>query len=249
MFRQSIIISVFSALNSALSLLTQVIIAQKFGVDEVVKFGREMGISSWGDSSRYGISITLGAAEVTMLDLSTAYGVIANKGERVDLDPILQIKDTYGKIIQEKKVVPLRVVDPGVAYIVSDILADDKARSLSFGPNSPLVIPNKKVSVKTGTTDNKRDNWTIGFTPDTVVVTWVGNNDNTPLSQALASGITGAAPMWNRIISSLVKDKEIIDEKPSNVVSKTCHGYIANFIIGTEVIGCKYFLPSPTLSK
>ncbi len=226
-------------------------VAQKMGVDAIVQFGKQMGISSWGSAENYGLSITLGAAEVTMKDLATAYGVIANGGNKIELDPILLITDTDGKIIAKKEVKEVSVIDAGIAYIISNILADDKARSIEFGTNSPLVIPNKKVSVKTGTTDNKRDNWTVGFTPDTLVATWVGNNDNTPLSQALASGITGAAPMWHRIMENMLNSNEPMEiTMPDDIVVKNCFGYDAYFIRGTETKDtCKIIMPTPTFTQ
>ena len=226
-------------------------VAQKMGVDAIVEFGKQMGISSWGSADNYGLSITLGAAEVTMKDLATAYGVIANGGNRVDLDPILLITDTDGKVISKKEAKETSVIDAGIAYIISNILADDRARSIEFGTNSPLVIPNQKVSVKTGTTDNKRDNWTVGFTPDILVATWVGNNDNTPLSQALASGITGAAPMWHRIMSNMLASNGTQElTMPDDVVVKNCFGYDAYFIRGTESKdSCRITIPTPTLTQ
>lgn len=226
-------------------------VAQKLGVDELVSFGKQMGISSWGSSDNYGLSITLGAAEVTMTDLATAYGTIANSGSKVSLNPILQITDSDGKVLEQKEVKPEPVVSPGVAFIVSDILSDNKARSIEFGTNSPLTVPNQRVSVKTGTTDNKRDNWTIGYTPDILVATWVGNNDNTPLSQALASGITGAAPMWNRIMTNMLQGKDTSQvQVPEDIVQKQCFGFTAYFIRGTDAKApCKVFVPTPTLQQ
>lgn len=223
-------------------------IAQDMGVDEIVQFGKKMGIKSWGDSSNYGLSITLGGADTTMLDLATAYGVIANEGQHVELDPILEVKDSQGKSIYRKKVLEEEVVSPGVAFIMSDILADNKARSRAFGPNSPLVIPGQRVSVKTGTTDNKRDNWTVGFTPNYVVATWVGNNDNTPLSPSLSSGITGAAPIWSQIMTRLLAGTQpqplVV---PESVVKKSCYGFDAYFIKGTESrANCRFAPPSVT---
>lgn len=222
--------------------------AQDMGVGDIVEFGKEMGITSWGDSSNYGVSITLGGADTTMLDLASVYGVIANLGKRVEIDPILEVKDSSGKVLLQKKVIEKEVVSPGVAFIVSDILADNKARSRAFGPNSPLVIPGHRVSVKTGTTDNKRDNWTIGFTPDIVVAAWVGNNDNTPLSPSLASGITGAAPIWNQIMTKALQTSPASEYViPSEVVKKSCFGYEAYFIKGTEgKLSCRYQPPSIT---
>lgn len=223
-------------------------VAQKIGVGEIVDFAKKMGITSWKDASNYGLSITLGAAEVSMTDLSSAYGVIANGGQRVDLNPILEVKDSEGKVLEKKEVLPVEVIDPGIAFIISDILSDSKARSIEFGTNTPLIIPNQRVSVKTGTTDNKRDNWTIGFTPDYLVATWVGNNDNTPMDQSLASGITGAAPMWNQIMTKMLEGRPSYQPVvPDDVIQKPCFGYNAYFIKGTENTAlCRIITPSPS---
>ncbi|KKQ78784.1 MAG: Penicillin-binding protein 1C [Candidatus Daviesbacteria bacterium GW2011_GWA1_38_7] len=106
--------------------------------------------------------------------------------------------------------------------MITDILADNKARTPAFGPNSLLHIPGHTVPVKTGTTDNKKDNWAFGYTPEYVVGTWVGNNNNTPMNQALASGVTGASPIWNRIMTHLLKDKpDVAFVKPPEVVEGT----------------------------
>lgn len=210
-------------------------VAQHVGVDNIVTLGKQMGINSWGPSEKYGLSITLGGAEVTLLDLASAFGTIAGRGERIDLDPFLEIKDSEGKILYKNEPKKERVVNEGVAFIISDILSDNNARSLEFGTNSPLNIPGHRVSVKTGTSDNKRDNWTVGFNDSFLVATWVGNNNNSPMSQNLVSGITGAAPMWNRIISFLLESEEenpIIF--PDNVIKKSCLGREYYFIKGTE---------------
>lgn len=227
-------------------------LAQKLGVKEIVKMGQDMGISSWNTRNDYGVSITLGGAEVTMSDLASAYGTVANGGKRVTLDPILEIRDFQGVILEKKIPEEKNVLSEGVAFIISDILADNRARSIAFGSNSTLSIPNKRVSVKTGTTDNKRDNWTIGFTPDLVVATWVGNNDNTPLSQSLASGVTGAAPMWNRIMNTLILEDTNTDAFviPSSVVKKQCFGYDAYFLQGTDLTAaCRRVFPTPTFQE
>lgn len=225
-------------------------VAQKMGVDDIVSFGKKMGITTWNDPAEYGLSITLGAAEVTMTDLATVYGTVANSGQRVNLDPILKVTDSEGKVLYQKEPKPVKVLDPGVAYIISDILSDNKARSTEFGTNSPLAIPDHKVSVKTGTSDNKRDNWTVGYTPNLLVATWVGNNDNTPLSQALASGITGAAPIWNRIMTELIASSYEEMKQPGDIVSKPCYGYTAYFLSGTDTSDtCQYKVPTPTFQK
>ncbi|MCL5433013.1 MAG: PBP1A family penicillin-binding protein [Patescibacteria group bacterium] len=227
-------------------------IANQLGVPTIVNFGKKMGIKSWDDSKKYGLSITLGGADVTMLDMATVYGTLANKGKKIDLNPILKITDYKSNILEEKKETSGKtVLDEGIAFLIASILSDNQARSIEFGTNSPLNIQNKTVSVKTGTSDNKRDNWTIGYTPSYVVSVWVGNNDNSPMSQNLASGITGAAPIWNRIMTELLKNKP--DEKyeiPFSVISKPCNGRIEYFIKGTEnSVNCNWTLisPSPTV--
>ena len=225
--------------------------AQKLGPQSIKGFGEKMGIASWQGAKKYGVSITLGGLEVRMTDMATIYGVIADGGKRVDLDPILSVKDSFGKTIYEKDPVAIPVLDEGVAFIISDILADNKARSIEFGLNTPLNIPGARVSVKTGTTDNKRDNWTIGFTPRVLVATWVGNNDNSPLNQALASGITGAAPMWNRIMTMMIEKTGTPSATviPGNIVKKFCLGQDRYFIKGTEnSVNCRGLPPSVTPS-
>lgn len=224
-------------------------VAQRLGVPNIISMGRKMGITTWNDPSRYGLSITLGGGETKMTDLATVFGTIANQGKRVNLEPIIEVTDAYGKKIYKKEIEERQVVDEGTAFIISDILADNNARSSAFGPNSPLHVPGKRVSVKTGTTDNMRDNWTVGFTQDYVVATWVGNNDNTPMSRNLTSGVTGAAPMWNDIMTSLLSDQEGLDYTiPQNVVSHNCYGKETYFVRGTEnLVNCR-FSPNRNLS-
>ena len=205
------------------------------GIPTMVELGKKMGISTWKEPGNYGLAITLGAADVEMTDMAVVYGVLANGGNRININPIIKVTDAQGNILEEKKIEKNRVLDPGVAFIISDILADNLARTMEFGTNSPLCIPNHTVSVKCGTSDNKRDNWTIGYTPSYLVAVWVGNNDNSPMSQSLASGITGAAPIWNRIMNNLISS--LPDEKfsqPEDVIQKSCMGQKEYFIRGTE---------------
>jgi membrane carboxypeptidase/penicillin-binding protein PbpC len=181
------------------------------GVEQMIDRGREMGITTWEDSSRFGLSLTLGGGEVKMTDMAVVYGTLANMGERVDLNPILEVKNYKGKTLEIKKlsneeIKGERVLAPNIAYLLNDILSDNAARTPAFGPRSWLNILNHPhVAVKTGTTQNLRDNWTIGYTPDFLVGVWVGNNDNSPMSY-VASGVTGASPIWNKIMSNLLKD-------------------------------------------
>ncbi|KKS32699.1 MAG: Penicillin-binding protein, 1A family [Candidatus Amesbacteria bacterium GW2011_GWA2_42_12] len=173
------------------------------GVTNMIDLGRKMGITTWNDSSRFGLSLTLGGGEVTMIDMATAYGVFANLGQKVDLQSILSITNSNGKILQEK-VLPQKnlVLDPKVAYLISSILSDNSARAPAFGFNSDLNLPN--TAVKTGTTNNLRDNWTIGYTPNLLTAVWVGNNDGSSMSY-VASGVTGASPIWRHIMDELIK--------------------------------------------
>ncbi|MEX2013261.1 MAG: transglycosylase domain-containing protein [Candidatus Levyibacteriota bacterium] len=221
----------------------------KIGIPPMVNLAKKMGITTWKDPENYGLSITLGAAETKMTDMAVVYGVLANGGKRVDINPILEISDVQGYLIEKNQPKAHDVLDQGVSFILSHILADNGARAQAFGPNSILNIPGHTISVKTGTSDNKRDNWAVGYTPSYVVATWVGNNNNAPMSRDLASGITGAAPIWNRIMVTLLENMP--DEKPfppSNIVQKPCIGRTEYFVKGTEnLVNCGYApFPSPT---
>lgn len=221
----------------------------KIGVKTMIDKGRRMGISSWEDESRYGLSLTLGGGDVTMLEMAEVFGTLANNGKHVDLLPILEVSDYTGKIIETFH--PKNrddAVKPEVAWILGNILSDNTARTGAFGPSSSLVIPGKTVSVKTGTSNDKRDNWTIGYTPSVVAAVWVGNNNNTPMDPYLTSGITGAAPIWHDIMTELLKDKpDEVAPMPQDVVTLPCHyGRVEYFVKGTEPAGGRCApLPTP----
>ncbi|HUD04459.1 MAG TPA: PBP1A family penicillin-binding protein [Patescibacteria group bacterium] len=198
------------------------------GVNAMVATASAMGITTFTNPERYGLSLTLGGAEVKMVDMATAFGVFANSGYRIDLHPILKVTDKNGKVLEEYKpplspIFGQKVLPDGVAFIISDILADNGARLMEFGDNSELKITGQTVSVKTGTTNDFRDNWTIGYTPSLLVAAWVGNDDNSQMS-GLVSGITGAAPIWNDIMSRLLKDRvpEPISRPPGIIQKAVC---------------------------
>lgn len=204
-------------------------VLNQIGLNTMLKMGERLGISSWSDRSRFGLSLTLGGGEVTLTELATAYGVLANLGNRVDLNPLLKVTDYRGRLLEDNQQQSIThsqqsVLSPGVAFILSDILADNEARSQTFGPSSPLVIPNHRLSVKTGTTEATRDNLTIGFShtdPQYLVAVWIGNNDNSPMSSRLESGHSGAAPIWHEIMTELLKDKQDLEIKvPDSLVKK-----------------------------
>ncbi len=209
---------------------------QAEGVDKMVSFAKKLGITTWNDSSRFGLSLTLGGGEVHMTDMATVFGTFANLGEKVVVTGVKRIYDAKNQVLFENTPRGKRVISEASSFILSDVLSDNFARRLEFGTRSALEIPGYKVAVKTGTTDMKKDNWTIGYTPDFVVSVWVGNNDNTPMNQYLASGITGAAPIWNRMMSYLLtKYGAHWYEKPEDVVERQCYfGKTEYFLRGTE---------------
>ncbi len=221
------------------------------GVPKMISLAKNMGVESWDkDPSEYGLAITLGGAETTMLDMATVFGTLSNGGQRVDLNPILSVTDYKGNTLEEKtSVTKKRVLPEGIAYIISDILSDNQTRSAAFGPNSPLVIPNHTVSVKTGTTDRFKDNWTIGYTKDYVVTVWTGNNDGSPMSQNLTSGITGAAPIWHRLMVNLLgKTPTPKPPPPADIVMRQCAGRTEYFLKGTEnTVRCGDRFPTPKI--
>jgi membrane carboxypeptidase/penicillin-binding protein len=216
-------VSLRTALASSYNVPAVKVLAS-YGVDKMIKLGKKMGITTWDDPSRFGLSLTLGGGEVKMIDMAVVYGVLANQGKKINLNPILKVTDYKGRVLegasfQTQENNYQKILDPGVAFLLTNILTDNHARTPAFGPNSLLVIPgHPEVAVKTGTTQNLRDNWCIGYTPSFVVVVWVGNNDNSPMSW-VASGITGATPIWHKIMSNLLKDKpQETWRQPSNVV-------------------------------
>lgn len=179
------------------------------GLEDFIATASAMGITTFEDPSHYGLSLTLGGGEVKMIDMATAFSAFANLGIRQDLYAIEKVEDQTGQALyQHQETEGPRVLPMEVAYLVAHILLDNNARSAAFGASSWLNIKtHPEVSVKTGTTNDKRDNWTIGFTPSRLVAVWVGNNDNSPMSW-VASGITGASPIWNKIMSYALKDKD-----------------------------------------
>jgi membrane peptidoglycan carboxypeptidase len=191
------------------------------GIENMVQTARDMGISTFNDLSRFGLSLTLGGGEVKMTDMMSAYGTFANNGVRHNTTGIAKVMDSNGVIIEDSNETSgVKVLSPGVAYLINSVLSDNAARTPAFGPNSLLNIPGHTVAVKTGTTDLKRDNWTFGYTPDYVVGVWVGNNNNTPMDQSLSSGVTGAAPIWNKIMTELLKDQPNVAFIRPNEVSE-----------------------------
>lgn len=178
---------------------------EQIGLDEEIDQAEAMGIQTWSDRGRLGLSLTLGGGEVKMTELAQMYATFANQGMTVQEDPFLEIFDYKGKALYQNECAlfgqcqATQTLSSATSYQITSILSDNQARTPAFGPQSVLYIPDQEVAVKTGTTNNLRDNWTIGYTTNRLVATWVGNNDSRPMSY-VASGITGASPIWQKIM-------------------------------------------------
>ena len=226
----------------AVKMLSQV------GVKNVMQKGYEMGIENWQPTDEnlrnVGYSLVLGGRDVRLLDEMQAYGVFANGGQKQPLVSILEVKDSKGNVLYKyNPPSPQRIFSEEISFLISHILLDNTARSATFGTNSYLVIPgHANVSAKTGTTDQKRDNWTVGYTPSFVVGSWVGNNNNTPMGN-IVSGVTGAAPIWNRIMRFVLKDKQ--DEppfKPDSVIALSVDAYGGGLPYDNRPTRSEYFI-------
>jgi len=171
------------------------------GVDETINTAHDLGITTLnGGADRYGLSLTLGGGEVTLLDLTRAYGVFATGGNLTPTMAVLKVEDKYGHVLEENQPEKSkRVLDPQIAYMINNILSDDSARARVFGMGGQLTLPGRVAAAKTGTTNDYKDGWTIGYTPDLVTGVWAGNNHNE--SMTAASGLV-AAPTWNRYMRS-----------------------------------------------
>jgi hypothetical protein len=182
-----------------------VLVLQDIGVPRLLQFAQQVGIGSFGDDAgRYGLSLTLGGGELTPLELTAAYGVLANQGQRVPPVAILSVTRSDGEVLYEYETpAPEVVIDSRVAFILGDILDDDEARVPAMGRDNPLSLP-FPAAVKTGTTDDFRDNWTLGYTPGLVVGVWTGNTDNSEMINI--TGLTGAAPLWSAYMQAVYAD-------------------------------------------
>jgi 1A family penicillin-binding protein len=221
------------------------------GVENTLKLAYDLGVNSLEPTqdtlSKVGLSLTLGGGEVRLLELASAYCAFVNQGYRVDPVAILKVEDLNGKVLEEVKPQKTEsVLTPQVAYLIANILSDNDARKDVFGPNSLLNIPGRTVMVKTGTTNDKRDNWAIGGNTQVMVGVWVGNNDNSEMKQ-VASGVSGASPIWRRILLEALSGKPNIGfERPDGIETvdvDVVSGYRAHdgfpsrpeiFIKGTE---------------
>ncbi|HVZ58704.1 MAG TPA: PBP1A family penicillin-binding protein [Patescibacteria group bacterium] len=175
-------------------------VMERVGVANTIEWAQQLGITTLTDPSKYGLSLVLGAAEVPLLQMTEAYSVFADNGQRITPTTILQIQDKNGNVIYTYQPAPTQVLSPSVAFIISSILSDNAARAEEFG--NALTI-SRPAAVKTGTTNDFKDALTIGYTPSLVVGVWVGNNDNTPMDSI--AGSLGAAPIWRQMMEHMLQ--------------------------------------------
>ncbi|NBV76909.1 penicillin-binding protein [bacterium] len=182
------------------------------GIKDSLTMASTMGITTLTNASRYGLTLVLGGGEVTLLDMVGAYSVFANEGIKNPVTPIISVKDRSGSTLEEYKPDPTRVINTEVARQISDVLADNEARTPEFGATSPLYFPGLHVAAKTGTTNDYRDVWIIGYTPELAVGAWAGNNNNIPMVKKIAAFII--APMWHEFFEFAMKKYPPTDFAP-----------------------------------
>ncbi len=173
------------------------------GIQDSIDTAKKMGITTIKNPKQYGLTLVLGSGEVSLYEMTGAYGVFANGGEKNPNVFILRVEDNDGNILEEFKQESEQVIQKDIALQINDILSDNDARAPAFGEGSALNFPERTVAVKTGTTNNYRDTWILGYTPSFVLGAWVGNNDNTPMEKKVAGFIV--APMWHAVMEEVLK--------------------------------------------
>ncbi|PJF31787.1 MAG: penicillin-binding protein 1C [Candidatus Thermofonsia Clade 1 bacterium] len=210
-------VSVREALASSYN-IPAVVALDEVGVGALIRLLTQLGITTLGDPERYDLSIALGGGDVRLTELVAAYAALANAGRPIQTSMILRVEAADGEVLYEWEQPPLAdpVIDERVAWLITDILSDPEARLPSFGVRSPLSI-GRPAAVKTGTTTDFRDNWTVGYTPQIVAGVWVGNPNNEPMVNV--SGVSGAGPIWHDFMRAVLKDKpELTFPRPEGLV-------------------------------
>lgn len=173
------------------------------GINNVLDLADQLGYTTLKDRSRFGLSLVLGGGEVTLLEHASAFATLARDGVRHETTPFLKIEDKNGKTLEEYKEQKNKILDPEIVRKTNSILTDNGSRSFIFGSKSPLILPDRTVAAKTGTTNDYRDAWTLGFTPSLVAGVWVGNNDFSTMTRG-ADGVVVAAPIWNAYMKKML---------------------------------------------
>jgi penicillin-binding protein 1C len=210
-------VSVREALASSYN-IPAVVALEEVGVNALINLLTQLGVTTLNDPERYDLSIALGGGDVRLTELVAAYAALANHGRPVATSLLLRVETADGELLYEWQPPPPAepVIDERVAWLITDILSDPEARMPSFGVRSPLGI-GRPAAVKTGTTTDFRDNWTVGYTPQLVAGVWVGNPNNQPMVNV--SGVSGAGPIWNEFMREVLKDKpELPFERPDGLV-------------------------------
>ncbi len=176
------------------------------GMKTVITLANKMGLSTINDPSRYGLSLVLGGGEVSLLELASAYGVFANEGIYTKPRSILSVKSLYGDINDKDALYQETVLSENTASLISSILSDNIARTPAYGPVSTLYFKDRSVAVKTGTTNDFKDLWVMGYTPNLVLGMWAGNNDNTPVEKKVSGALL--APIWRKAIETALSGRE-----------------------------------------
>ncbi|MFZ5821593.1 MAG: penicillin-binding protein 1C [Chloroflexota bacterium] len=195
-------VSVREALGSSLN-VPAALALQEVGIEPTLELASRLGMTSLADPQDYDLSLALGGGRASLLELSTAYAAFANQGAYTGYRSLLEVRDADGNLLYTPPgSTPSQVFDPRVAWLVSDILSDDSARVTGFGRDSTLKLE-RVAAVKTGTTTNFHDNWTIGYTPSLLVGVWVGNSNYEAMRDV--TGLTGAAPIWHDTLRALLQ--------------------------------------------
>lgn len=175
------------------------------GIQDSIKTAQNLGITSLNEPNRYGLSLVLGGAEVSLLEMTSAFGVFAQEGFLHPKIPILKIENSKGEVLEEKREETIPVLDTEVARTINDVLSDNEARIPMFHPRSSLYFPDRQVAVKTGTTQDARDAWVIGYTPSLAVGVWVGNSNNESMHKSVVS-VIAAGPLWHQFLEFASKN-------------------------------------------
>jgi len=205
------------------------------GLKDSLRTAQKMGITSLVDVNRYGLTLVLGGGEVSLLEMTSAYSVFANKGKRNPYTAIIQIEDKNGRILERFEKKEKEVIPEKIALQISDILSDNDARAPAFGERSYLYFRNRDVAAKTGTTNDYRDAWIIGYTPNISVGAWAGNNDNTSMEKKVAGFII--APMWNAFMREALK---VLPNESFKSVTKETNVSLQPILRGTWMGGESY---------
>ncbi len=212
------------------------------GVEDSINTAEDMGLTTLKDRSRFGLSLVLGGGEIKLLELASAFGVLATEGVRHAPVSILRIENSKGEVLEEFKDEPSQVLDPEISRLVTNILSDNNARIPIFGPRSPLFFEGRPVAAKTGTTNEFRDGWTLGYTPSLVAGVWVGNNDNIPIKQE--PGVYVAAPIWRDFMTQAFEKLNLVPESCTPPQIKEVVKPILNgeYIINGEIHSTLYYI-------